>query len=311
MPILKLYYNAFWPGFYEGTDPVTLPIFLELLSKALDAEIEVTVRPADADILLESLFGTSILATKTWKYSIFFSGEQRICPQYKQYDCVLWGELTQGNVVCCSEFIPYIYSTGLLTKMENVSDTMSQLSTDMITVPKKTSICAVISNGGGSVRNQFLDILGRYLPVEYAGRFRTNVGPIMASYTSEEFSRFVGQYRCMIAMENSRGEAYVTEKITHAMLAGVVPIYWGAPGVVRIFNPARFIHLKELDADSINETVNQIMAVLTDDDYFRAMVSQPIFVDGTGNPSHRLHRNLDAIAADMRLLLVGSGKVSA
>ena len=296
-----VYCNAFWPGFLEGTDPVTVGFFLKLLSTALgpDASVSVTRDPAAADILLESLFGTSILTTRTWSYTVFFSGECRICPQYRDYDCVLWGEATGGpgtNVVCCPEFVPYLYSTGLLSRLE-------ARSTDALTVPPLAQVCTVISNPRGPDRNRFLDIVERYVPVKYGGQFRTNIPRIQAPYTSPEFRNIIGQYRFTLAMENSRGGHYVTEKITHALLTGTVPIYWGAPHVTAYFNPDRFIHIHELDEEGIGSAINDVLTLATDDEAYQERIAQPVFMDASGNPSHRLSRTLDAIAADMGAVL--------
>lgn len=297
---LTVYCNAFWPGFIEGTDPVSVGFFLELLNQTFGetgSTVVVTHDPQQADILLESLFGASIKHTKKWRYTLFFSGECRICPNYEEYDCVLWGEATQGNVVCCPEFVPYLYSTKLLAGLEAASAPRA------VTIPSKSRICVVISNPGGHTRNQFLDILERYFVVDYAGRYRNNVRPIAAPYTSAEFRDFVGQYKCVLCMENARGGDYVTEKITHALLAGNVPIYWGASRVGNHFNTERFIHVEHMDEEGIGMIVNEVMAVMNDDAYYANMVRQPVFVDASGTPGHQLTRTLDAIAHDMRRLL--------
>eukprot|EP01065_Artemidia_motanka_P015173 TRINITY_DN19036_c0_g1_i2.p1 TRINITY_DN19036_c0_g1~~TRINITY_DN19036_c0_g1_i2.p1 ORF type:complete len:255 (+),score=80.84 TRINITY_DN19036_c0_g1_i2:618-1382(+) len=39
------------------------------------------------------------------------------------------------------------------------------------------------------------------------------------------------QYRYVVAMDNSRDEDYVTEKIYHSLLSGAVPVYDGAPNI--------------------------------------------------------------------------------
>lgn len=36
---------------------------------------------------------------------------------------------------------------------------------------------------------------------------------------------------CVQAMENSIAKDYVSEKVYHALVAGCVPIYWGAPNI--------------------------------------------------------------------------------
>ena len=308
MTTWTVYCNGFWPGFLEGTDPVTVGVFLDLLSRALDGPVEITHHPDTADILLESLFGPSILGQRRWPVSIFFSGECRICPNYRDYDCVLWGEATQGNVVCCPEFVPYLYSTGLLPSLEKVSQVSHAYASQAAVVATKPRVCVIISNPGGQERNRFLDILERYVQVDYAGRYRNNVPNVTAPYTSGAFREFIGQYRCVLAMENSRGGDYVTEKITHGLLAGTVPIYWGARRVADYFNPERFIHVHELDEAGIGAAVGEILAVIHNDDAYVHRVSQPVFMDAPGIPGHELGRTLDAIARDMRALLQKSHK---
>ena len=105
-------------------------------------------------------------------------------------------------------------------------------------------------------------------------------------------------------MENSRGGDYVTEKITHGLLSGVVPIYWGATNVGKYFNTERFIHLEEWDEEYIGIVINHVMAVMNDDEYYKNMVSKPCFVDIEGKPSHCLHRTLDHIATEMRVVFL-------
>jgi len=296
--MLSVYCNGFWTGFLEGTDPVSVGFFLELLSKTFETPIVVVHDPQEADILLESLFGTSLLRIRTWKYTVFFSGESRICPNYQEYDCVLWGETTKDNVVCCPEFITYLYSTRLLEPLEQIS-----IKHALVPLPQPR-ICVIISNPGGQTRNHFLDVLDRYFQVDYVGRYRTNMTPLAAPYTSEEFRNFVKNYRCIVSMENSRGGDYVTEKITHGLLSGVVPIYWGAKNVGKYFNTERFIHLEEWDEEYISMVINHVMAVMNDDEYYKNMVSQPCFVDIEGKPSHSLYRTLDHIATDMRVVFL-------
>ncbi len=45
---------------------------------------------------------------------------------------------------------------------------------------------------------------------------------------------------------------YMTEKLPDALLAGVVPIYWGAPDVAATFNPRSFVHVRGTDARAID-----------------------------------------------------------
>src|SRR5262249_55166951 len=49
-------------------------------------------------------------------------------------------------------------------------------------------------------------------------------------------------YKFVIAFENSSLSGYNTEKLTHAIEADCVPIYWGDPEIGRSFNTRRFVN---------------------------------------------------------------------
>jgi hypothetical protein len=286
---LKLYCNAFWPGFLEGTDPVSIRFFLELLVHVFQGPIELTGNIKEGDILLESIFGSTALFQRPWKYSILFSGESRIFPHTADYTCVLWGIPTAGNVVCCPLFLPYIFSTKKQALLGTISPRL----------PPKPRILVIISNPRGDVRNQFLDILERFFPIDYAGRYRNNVPVIQAGYDTDEFRHFVSQYRCVLAMENSQASHYLTEKITHGFLAGTVPIYWGAPSVGEYFNEDRFIHVKSMGEDDLNEALNKIMMVMRDDEAYLSMVQVPLFA----GPNVSMPSLYQGLVENMRKLL--------
>jgi hypothetical protein len=116
-------------------------------------------------------------------------------------------------------------------------------------VPSK-DVLAVISNGGGGVRNEFCDALERAgVSVTYAGHYRNNTGgAFQPQYNTPEFRDYVKQFKFILSMENLEEDTYITEKITHGLLAGSIPIYWGSPSVSTYFNSKRFIEVTDRDA---------------------------------------------------------------
>ena len=64
-----------------------------------------------------------------------------------------------------------------------------------------------------------------------------------------------------------------------------------------------FIHIHELDEEGIGSAINDVLTLATDDEAYQERIAQPVFMDASGNPSHRLSRTLDAIAADMGAVL--------
>ncbi|MCV4776722.1 glycosyltransferase family 10, partial [Escherichia coli] len=68
--------------------------------------------------------------------------------------------------------------------------------------------------------------------------------------------------RFNIAFENQISPGYVTEKLINPLLAGSVPIYWGAPEAVGDFNAAAFVNANEFA--SLDDLVRHVIAI--DDD---------------------------------------------
>ena len=296
---MKIFINGFWSGFIENTDPVKFKFFQQLFELAFSEKIEVGDLD-DSDILFESVFSDkTYINYKSWKLSIFFNGEsqQRILnchfknnyhriSQVTNYNIILSGKHTNKQIktVNVPLFIPYIYSNNFLNILE--------LPTERIIVPHK-KICAVISNSTCAKRNYFLDKLQKYVHIDYAGQFRNNVTKIPGAYNSNEILNFYSQYKFVICLENTKQETYITEKIINGFLAKTIPIYWGSDKIFEYFNKERFINISALTEDVINNTINNIMTILNDDNKYLQIVNQPIFINNT------LSRNIEDIANDI------------
>lgn len=79
----------------------------------------------------------------------------------------------------------------------------------------------------------------------------------------------------VLAMENSIGNGYVTEKIVNAFYSGAIPIYWGSPNINDLFNKDAFINVN--DFKNIDECIDYINN-LSDDD-INKMLNQNIYSD--------------------------------
>ena len=278
---MKLFVNGFWDGFLEKTNPVHIGFFLDLFKGVFGSDIQLCSQIMESDILLESIFGSSVLGHKGWKYSFLFSGESRLVPWYKQYTCVLWGERNHDNVVNVPLFIPYLHCNGL---------DISVRSSD---VPPK-NVCAVLSNGGGRERNLFMERLERLIQIEYAGSYRTNVPIISEPYHTEGFRKAISQYKFIITMENSREDTYITEKITHGFVCGTIPIYWGSQRVGDYFNTDRFINVESVDDETVSNVANRIQYLCSHQEEWTKMVNGPVYSN---------ERTIEMIARDIRGLI--------
>jgi hypothetical protein len=55
-------------------------------------------------------------------------------------------------------------------------------------------------------------------------------------------------YVFAVAIENEGIDGYVTEKLINPLLAGCIPIYWGAPDVSNYYNPRAFLNIRDFDS---------------------------------------------------------------
>ena len=92
----------------------------------------------------------------------------------------------------------------------------------------------------------------------------------------------LGNYRFAICYENAHGYAgYITKKIFDCMLAGTVPVYWGAPNIAQWVPSDCFIdrtlftseaelhaHLQAMDAQTHGAYLERIAAFLTSAEFY-------------------------------------------
>ena len=107
----------------------------------------------------------------------------------------------------------------------------------------KKFCAAVISNFHSSdkFRIKFINELSKYKNVDMCGKFKNNVGRRVKNKIA-----FLSNYKFSIAMENSEGQGYVSEKILDSFFAGTIPIYNGGYTIDEFINPKSFIQLKKI-----------------------------------------------------------------
>lgn len=97
---------------------------------------------------------------------------------------------------------------------------------------KKNKICMLISSGvNQSKREEYIAELMQYTDIDSYGRLYNNSTMPGPDRGWESKIELYGQYKFVIAFENTVFEDYVTEKLYDPLIAGSVPIYLGAPNV--------------------------------------------------------------------------------
>lgn len=287
---MKLFAHGFWSGFFEKTNSLHVDFFVELFEEIFREPIEIGQTMEESDILLETVFDPiSCLFSKQWKYSFLFSGESSVnrpLRNKERYTCVLMGERNHDNVINTPLFVPYLFCSDLF-------ELMKKNELPKIVPPK--NICAIISNANGTFRNDFLDKLDKVMHVDYCGDYKNNCEKNPYYYNTAEFREEIGKYKFIISMENTREDTYITEKITHGLLANTIPIYWGSPHIFDYFNKERFICIEsEKDFASV---INTIISLTVDENKYLDMILKPIYKNDTNQ------RDIYDIVGDVRNLL--------
>ncbi len=157
----------------------------------------------------------------------------------------------------------------------------------------------VVSNPRSWHRNRFFKKLNRLRRVDSGGSLFNNVGGKIPDKL-----QFISARRFNIAFENTETPGYITEKLIEPLLAGTIPIYWGAPDVLRDFNPDCFIHAR--DFDDLDSLADFVLALDNDKDRQLRYLAAPAFRNG------QLPVCLtDAYVADPILRLIKKGKPGA
>ena len=89
--------------------------------------------------------------------------------------------------------------------------------------------------------------------------------------------KFLMEYKFSIAMENSGGDGYITEKIVESFLAGTIPIYYGDFLVDEYINPKTYILIR--GEKDIDEKIEYIKKIDNDKKLYISLLREKIIKD--------------------------------
>lgn len=129
-------------------------------------------------------------------------------------------------------------------------------------------------------RNELFRRLSQYKHIDAPGTLMNNM-PRLQQFPGEGDSpakqRFARGYKFTIAYENASSPGYTTEKITDAMMARSIPIYWGNPLVHLDFNPRSFLNRHDFASDQA--FIDRIIEVDSNDDLYESIFREPYWHD--------------------------------
>jgi len=122
-----------------------------------------------------------------------------------------------------------------------------------------------ISNGGPlNSRNDAVNALMKLMPCHSFGRHAHNKD----MEKGESKKATLAKYKFHFAFENSDNEDYVTEKVYHALYAGTVPVYLGAPNI-DMFVPSNHSIIKVKDFESYEKLAEYLLYLDKHDDEYQ------------------------------------------
>jgi hypothetical protein len=288
-----IYVSAFWHGFIDKTDANNIDIFEKLFSKTIIRNFKITNDLEKANVLFESVFGSTLADIKEWKYKIFFSGEPYISNPDK-YDLLLYSTETKGKIVDLPLYVAYIYNNNFLDRIIN--------KPKITKIPEKFC-CFIVSNDVCETRNRMFHYLNQYKKVDSGGKYCNNIGYVIKeNYWTDEFRAFISNYKFIICFENNKVATYSTEKIVNPYMAGSIPIYWSSAHIHNVFNKDSMLFLKDESMESYKKLINEIIELDNNDDKYLEFVNRPAFNEDMAYFNNNY--NMDAIASKIDNVLL-------
>ena len=137
----------------------------------------------------------------------------------------------------------------------------------------RTKFCAgVISNSltTDSFRLNFINELNKYKIVDMGGAYNNNFGRI------NDKIEFLSSYKFSIAMENTEGEGYLSEKIIDSFLSGTIPIYYGDYMVDETINPETYILIR--GEKDIKDKIEYIKEIDNNDELYKKIIRKKVLL---------------------------------
>ena len=104
------------------------------------------------------------------------------------------------------------------------------------------------------------------------GKCKNNI-----NYNVEDKIEFLSHYKFSIAMENSDGDGYISEKIVDSLQAGTIPIYFGDYIIDEFINPKTYILVK--GESDIDNKIEYIKKIDKDDDLYISILKEKPILD--------------------------------
>ena len=151
----------------------------------------------------------------------------------------------------------------------------SDIRQKVINSPIRTKFCAgIISNTGWTdgFRRIFYKELNKYKEIGMGGLYHNNVGGPVRNKI-----KFLTEYKFSLAMENTKADGYITEKVIDAFVAGNIPIYYGDYMIEEYINPKAYILIK--GEEDMMEKIEYIKKIDNDDELYKSILREKVLIN--------------------------------
>ena len=172
----------------------------------------------------------------------------------------------------------YYKRTALISVFENrfvklKNNDLIKIKKKIIKKKKKKFCAAVISNyrATDGFRMKFINELSKYKKIDMGGKYNNNIGRQIKNKI-----QFLSSYKFSIAMENTEGEGYISEKIIDSFLAGTIPIYYGGYNIDQYINKNAFILIK--GEKDMMKKIEYIKRIDNDNELYNRILNENIII---------------------------------
>ena len=211
-------------------------------------------------------------------YNHFNDGNKDIIPKYQKcikiafYTENIMPDINYADYIIGMHHINYLdryfkHSIGLFNQN---SSSIDKIREEVLSKQIRTKFCAaVISNCNElyKFRLNFIYKLNQYKKVDMGGKCMNNVGGRVS-----DKKKFLSKYKFSIAMENSDGDGYLSEKIIDSFLSGTIPIYYGDYMIDEFINPKTYILIK--DDKDMDKKIEYIKKIDNDMNLYKSIMKE-------------------------------------
>jgi hypothetical protein len=220
------------------------------------------------DIIIRSCLSGNVWNNSIKPY-IYWSGENRI-PKKSNYENNSIYVLTTKSNLKNSIYIPFCLESYHINKNRLYENN------------KRDFFIGYCCSNRVDVRenlfNKFVEKIGINKCISFGscyGNYKETNRICEGDYQNLGLIKNYSNCKFVIAMENSIGDGYITEKIVNAFYSGAIPIYWGSPNINDFFNKESFINVS--DFNNLDECIEYVINLT--DEQIKDIQSKPIYTN--------------------------------